>query len=159
MYVLQLRVRLLRLISISNNVKNALLAMKSTNLYRPARRIPAARLAKMRATHAAKKAATEQARQEAAQLRLATPEFTAVPSLKALPGGLHWSAQQPVPPVGVYVSANQGGKVETVKVLGYCHAAGFIGLVTQPFHPGSRRAHKMHPRAHCVFGSQLAQAA
>lgn len=136
-------------------MKKALSAMKSTNLYRPAKRIPTARLAKMRATHAAKKAGVEHARQQ----RLTTPEFIAVPSLKALPGGLHWSAQQPVPQVGVYVSANQGGKVETVKVMGYCHAAGFIGLVTQPFHPGSRRAHKMHPRAHVVFGSQLAQAA
>ncbi|TYZ12666.1 hypothetical protein FY528_05085 [Hymenobacter lutimineralis] len=129
--------------------------MKSTNLYRPAKRIPADRLAKMRAASAAKKAAAELAHQQ----RQATPEFAPVPSLKALPGGLHWSAQQPVPAVGKLVSASQGGKVETVKVLGYCHAAGFIGLVTQPFHPGSRRAHKMHPRAHCVFGSQLAQAA
>lgn len=129
--------------------------MKTTNLYRPAKRIPAARLAKMRATSAAKKAADEQAHQQ----RQATPEFAPVPSLKALPGGLHWSAQHPVPAVGKLISANQGGKVETVKVLGYTHAAGFIGLVTQPYHPGSRRAHKMHPRAHIVFGSQLARAA
>lgn len=133
--------------------------MKSTNLYRPAKRIPAARLVIVRAVHAAKKAAQEQAREAAAQQREATPEFAPVQTLKALPGGLHWSAQRPVPAVGVLVSANQGGKVETVKVLGYCHAEGFLGLVTQPYHPGSRRAHKMHPRAHCVFGSQLVQAA
>jgi hypothetical protein len=137
--------------------------MKSAQVLRLAKRMSAAAHAaltlKVEAARATREA-QRQARQDAAeQLTNPVPEFEAAPRLTMLPGGLHWSAQQPVPAVGKLISAQQGGKVETVKVLGYCHAAGFIGLVTQPYHPGSIRAHRMHPRAHCVFGSQLVQAA
>ena len=76
-----------------------------------------------------------------------------------LPGGLHWSAQRPVPAVGTQVDVYQSGRRDVVKVLEYCHAAGFLGLVPEPYHPGSSRSRKMHPRARCVFGSQLVQAA
>lgn len=133
---------------------------KPAQVFRPARRIPADRLVIVRAAHAAKKAAQAQAREDKAQQRInPTPEYATAPRLTALPGGLHWSAQQPVPAVGATVTKSQGGHQEPVKVLGYCHAAGFLGLVTEPYHPSSSKARKMHPRAHCVFGSQLAQAA
>ncbi|TDN39878.1 hypothetical protein E4631_23460 [Hymenobacter sp. UV11] len=133
--------------------------MKATATTRPARRIPAARLERMRAKAAAAAEAREaafQAHQDAlAQLVSPTPEFEKVARLTMLPGGLHWSAERPVPAVDTRVEVVQGGKQDLVKVLGYCHAGGFIGLVTEPYHPGSKRAHKMHPRAKCVFSHQL----
>ena len=130
--------------------------MNTTRTFRPARRIPAVRLAVMRA----KSAAAAQAREDAYQQALApVEEFAAAPRLTMLPGGLHWSAQRPAPAVGTQVDVYQSGRRDVVKVLGYCHAAGFLGLVTEPYHPGSIRARKMHPRARCVFGSQLVQAA
>lgn len=137
--------------------------MKAAKTTRPARRIPAARLERMRAKAAAAAQAREeayQARQDAlAQLVNPTPEFEKVTRLTMLPGGLHWSAQRPVPAVDTRVEVIQGGKHDLVKVLGYCHAGGFIGLVTEPYHPGSKRAHKMHPRAKCVFAHQLVKKA
>ncbi|TVT36796.1 hypothetical protein FNT36_25115 [Hymenobacter setariae] len=141
--------------------------MKATKTTRPALRIPAARLARLPATATARKEAAAaawevaaQAREDARQQLLApTPEFEAAPRLTMLPGGLHWSAQRPVPGVGAKVDVYQGGHRDLVTVLGYCHAAGFLGLVTEPYHPGSAKARRMHPRARCVFAHQLAQAA
>ena len=127
--------------------------MKTT---RPARRIPAARLVILRAAHAARQQARED---QAAQRRNPTPEYASAPRLTALPGGLHWSARQPVPAVGATVTRCQGGASEPLTVLGYCHAAGFLALVTEPQHPASGKARRVHPRAHCVFAHQLALAA
>ena len=131
--------------------------MKSTSVYRPARRIPAARLERLRAANAAKRQAREAAYQ---QLINPTPEFEPVPSLSALPGGLHWSNKEPVPPIGATVMVNRDGHPERAKVAAYCHAAGFLGLVTETTHhaQGSRRKPRS-PRAKCVFGSQLSLAA
>ncbi|GAC1382343.1 MAG: hypothetical protein NVS3B25_34860 [Hymenobacter sp.] len=130
--------------------------MNSTRAFRPARRIPADRLAVMRA----KSAAATQAREDVYQQSLApVEEFASAPRLTMLPGGLHWSAQRPVPAVGTQVEVVLSGRRDVVKVMGYCHAAGFLGLVTEPYHPGSIRARKLHPRARCVFGTQLVQAA
>jgi len=134
--------------------------MTTAQKFRPARRIPAARLVVVRAAHAARCAAGEQAREDQAAQRLnPTPEYATAPRLTALPGGLHWSARQPVPAVGATVTRCQSGQPEPLTVLGYCHAAGFLGLVTEPQHPDSRKARRMHPRAHCVFAHQLALAA
>lgn len=137
--------------------------MQTSQVLRPARRIPATRLVAMRAAHATKKAqqaAQEQAREDAAQQLLTpTPEFAPAPRLTALPGGLHWSAPQEVPAIGATVTVSHDGHPEPVRVLAYCHAAGFLGLVTEPQQPAKRTGRKPHPRAHCVFGSQLAQAA
>jgi len=131
--------------------------MKTILTTRPARRIPAARLARLRADNAAK----HQARQDAAaQLTNPTPEFTPAPRLTMLPGGLHWSNQAPVPAIGATVTVNRNGNAERAEVKGYCHAAGFLGLVTETTHhakTGRRKARS--PRAGCVFGSQLALAA
>ncbi|SMB80985.1 hypothetical protein SAMN00120144_3632 [Hymenobacter roseosalivarius DSM 11622] len=138
--------------------------MKSTNLYRPARRIPAARLERLRASNAAKQEAREaayQAAEEARQQQL-TPaaEWEPAPSLKALPGGLHWSNQAPVPAIGTTVTINRDGHPERAKVAAYCHAAGFLGLVTETTHHAKTASRKKRsPRANCVFGSQLALAA
>ena len=133
--------------------------MKAIRTTRPARRIPAARLVIVRAAHAAKKAAQEQAREDKAQQLLApTPAFTPAPRLTALPGGLYWSGKQPVPAIGATVlrcDEHPGA----VKVLAYCHADGFLGLVTEPEQPAKRTGRKVHPRAYCVFSHQLAQAA
>ncbi len=139
--------------------------MQTAQTFRPARRIPADKLAKLRAAHAAKKAAKAaeaQAREDAAQQLVApTPEFAPAPRLTALPGGLHWSAPVAVPAIGATVTVQYSGHPAVVKVTAYCHAAGFLGLVTEPQQPEppKRAARKAHPRAHCVFGSQLAQAA
>ena len=139
--------------------------MKIIPTTRPARRIPAARLARLRAANAAKRQAREdawQARQDAAeQLTNPVPEFEAAPRLTMLPGGLHWSAQQPVPAVGATVTVNRDGHPEQAEVKGYTHAAGFLGLVTESTHhaKGASRRKRSSPRAGVVFGSQLALAA
>ena len=133
--------------------------------YRPARRIPAVRLAKLRAANAAKVQARElayQARQDAAQQLVApTPEWTPAPRLTMLPGGLYWPAQQPVPTIGATVAIEHDGRAEPVRVTAYCHAAGFIGLITEPQKPQKpqRRSRQLHPNANCVFSHQLAKAA
>lgn len=136
--------------------------MKAAKTTRPARRIPAARLERMRvqATAAAQaREAAYQARQDArAQLLSPTPEFAAAPRLTMLPGGLHWSAQH-VPAIGDTVTVNRDGHTEAVKVAAYCHAAGFLGLVTEPQQPAKPARRKTGPRAYCVFGHQLAAAA
>lgn len=132
--------------------------MKSPIVYRPARRIPAARLERMRAANAAKKQAREDAYQ---QLVNPTPEFEPAPRLTALPGGLHWSNQAaPVPAIGATVTVNRAGHSERAKVAAYCHAAGFLGLVTETTHRPKGSSRKPRPaRAQCVFSHQLAQAA
>ncbi len=123
---------------------------------RPARRIPAARLARLRVAAAAK----AEARQDAElQLLAPTPEFAAVPRLTALPGGLHWSGPGQVPAVSATVRVNRHGQPEPATVVAYCHAAGFLGLVVEPQPPVKRRSQPRSPRANCVFGSQVALAA
>ncbi len=123
---------------------------------RPACRIPAARLARLRSAAAAK----AEARQDAAQQLLApTPEFAAVPRLTALPGGLHWSGQGEVPALGAIVCVNRAGQPEPATVAAYCHAAGFLGLVVEPQQPVKQRGRSVSLRANCVFGSQVALAA
>lgn len=139
--------------------------MKIIPTTRPARRIPAARLARLRAANAARRQAREdawQARQDAAeQLTNPVPEFKAAPRLTMLPGGLHWSARQPVPAVGATVTVNRDGHQERAEVKGYTHAAGFLGLVTETTHhaKSASRRKRSTPRAGVVFGSQLALAA
>lgn len=139
--------------------------MKTAQTFRPARRIPAARLERLRASTAAKRQAHEdawQARQDAAeQLTNPVPEFEPAPRLTMLPGGLHWSAPQPVPAVGATVTVNRDGYQERAEVKGYTHAAGFLGLVTETTHhaKGASRRKRSSPRAGVVFGSQLALAA
>lgn len=138
--------------------------MKAARIYRPARRIPAARLERLKASNAAKRQAREdawQARQDAAaQLANPVPEFEPAPRLTLLPGGLHWSNQAPVPAIGATVTVNRDGHAELAEVKGYCHAAGFLGLVTEATHPAkTARRKKASPRAGVVFGSQLALAA
>lgn len=138
--------------------------MKATKTTRPARRIPAARLARLRATATAKKEATAaawevaaQAREDARQQLLApTPEFEAAPRLTMLPGGLHWSGQGQVPPVGATVTVSREGHTAPAQVKAYCHAAGFLGLVVEAQQPVKRTRRQAGPRAGCVFGSQLA---
>lgn len=135
--------------------------MKAAKTTRPARRIPAPRLERMRAAAAAKAEAREQAwqaRQDAqAQQQHPTPEYTEVLRLTMLPGGLHWSAQQQVPAVGATVQVQQLGQAQ---VKGYCHAAGFLGLVIEPQAPVKlARRPARSARANCVFGYQLSQAA
>lgn len=136
--------------------------MKATTT-RPARRIPAARLERMRAIAAATAIARElayQARQDAAEQLLApTPEFEAAPRLTMLPGGLHWSGQGQVPQVGATVTVSREGHSGPAQVKAYCHAAGFLGLVVEMQQPVKRASRKPSPRAGCVFGSQLAQVA
>ena len=137
--------------------------MKATDATRPARHIPAARLERMRATAAAKKeaaAAAAQAREDARQQLLAPlPEFEAAPRLTLLPGGLHWSGQGQVPPVGATVTVSREGHPEPAQVKAYCHAAGFLGLVVETQPPVKRARRQPSPRAGCVFGSQLTLAA
>ena len=139
--------------------------MKTAQTFRPAKRIPAARLERLRASHAAKRQAHEdawQARQDAVeQLTNPVPEFEAAPRLTMLPGGLYWSAQQPVPAVGATVTVNRDGHQEQAQVKGYTHAAGFLGLVTETTHHAktASRRKRSSPRAGVVFGSQLAIAA
>lgn len=137
--------------------------MKATTTTRPARRIPAVRLERMRTTAAAKKAtaaAAWEAREDARQQLLAPlPEFEAAPRLTMLPGGLHWSGQGQVPPVGATVTVSREGHAEPAQVKAYCHAAGFLGLVVEVQQPVKRARRQPSPRAGCVFGSQLALAA
>ncbi len=131
--------------------------MKAKRTFRPARRIPADRLAHMRAVAAAK----AQAREDAYQQRIApVEEFAAALRLTMLPGGLHWSSQAPVPAIGATVTVNRDGHTERAEVKGYCHAAGFLGLVTETtHHPRTASRKPRSARANCVFGSQLDLAA
>ncbi|WP_223654090.1 hypothetical protein [Hymenobacter psoromatis] len=132
--------------------------MKATT--RPARRIPTARLERVRAKAAAAAQAREAAflaRQDAlVQLVSPTPEFQAVPRLTMLPGGLHWSGQGQAPQVGATVTVSREGHNQPAQVKAYCHAAGFLGLVVEVQQPVKRASRKPSPRAGCVFGSQLA---
>jgi Tfp pilus assembly protein PilX len=143
----------------------ALFDMTTAQTFRPARRIPAARLALIRAASAAKAEAREaawQASQDALeQLSNPTPEFEAAPRLTMLPGGLHWSNQAPVPAIGATVTVNRDGHKERAEVKGYTHAAGFLGLITETTHhaKGTSRRKRSSLRAGVVFGSQLALAA
>ena len=136
--------------------------MKAIIATRPARRIPAARLARIRAAAAAKAEARElayQARQDAAQQLVApTAEWQPAQRLTMLPGGLHWSAQQPVPAIGATVAIEHDGHAEPVKVAAYCHVAGFLGLIIEPQKP-QRPIRKARPHANYVFAYQLAKAA
>ena len=128
--------------------------MKANRTTRPARRIPADRLAQLRVLAAAKAQAREDAYQ---QLLAPVAEFAAAPRLTMLPGGLHWSNQAPVPAVGATVTVNRDGHTERAEVMGYCHAAGFLGLVTETTHHAKSASRKPRSiRANCVFGSQLA---
>jgi hypothetical protein len=134
--------------------------MKATT--RPARRMSAARhaalTAKLEAQHQARELAW-QARQDAAQQLVApTPEWKPAPRLTMLPGGLHWSAQQPVPAIGATVAIAHDGHAEPVKVAAYCHVAGFLALVIEPQKP-KRTSRKPRPNANYVFAHQLAKAA
>lgn len=136
---------------------------------RPANRIPAARLAILRAKAAAKvqvqALADAQAQQEADDRlwEVIDPlaEFVGVPRLTMLPGGLHWSNQAPVPAIGATVTVIRNGHQERAEVRGYIHAAGFLGLVTETTHHAKGASRKLGAslRAGVVFGSQLALAA
>ena len=132
--------------------------MKTTHQYRPARRMPAVRLEQLRARNEARRQAREDARQQALT---PTPEWEAAPRLTALPGGLYWSNQAPVPVVGALVTINRDGQPQQAKVTGYCHAAGFLGLVTEttPLPKTAPRRRQSSARNNCVFGSQLRVAA
>ena len=58
------------------------------------------------------------------------------------------------------VTVNRDGHRERAEVKGYCHAAGFLGLVTETTHHTKNASRKKRcPRAGCVFGSQLVPAA
>ncbi|WP_400194276.1 hypothetical protein [Hymenobacter sp. B81] len=130
--------------------------MKAAQPYRPARRIPAARLERLQASNAVKR----QARQDAAaRLVNPVPEFEPAPRLTLLPGGLHWFNQAPVPAVGDTVTVYREGHPEQAEVKGYCHVSGFLGLVTETTRPAKPSRRKQPgPRAGVVFGSQLALA-
>lgn len=125
--------------------------MKTSPTTHSARRIPAARLVRLRATNAVKRQAREDA---AAQLMNPTPEFETAPRLTMLPRGLHWSNQALVPAIGATVTVNRDGHAERAEVQGYCHAASFLELVTETTHHArSGRRKGRSPRARCVFGS------
>jgi hypothetical protein len=65
----------------------------------------------------------------------------------------------PVPAIGDKVTVSRDGHREAVTVAAYCHAAGFLGLVTEPEKPAKPARRKANPRANVVFSYQLAQAA
>lgn len=135
--------------------------MKATTT-RPARRMSAARHAALTAKLAAKHQARElayQARQDAAQQLVApTPEWKPAPRLTMLPGGLNWSAQQPVPAIGATIAIEHHGHAEPVRVAAYCHVAGFLGLIIEPQKP-QRHGRQPRPNANYAFAHQLAKAA
>lgn len=139
--------------------------MKSAQTFRPARRMSAAAHAaltlKVEAARATREAQRQARQDAAAQLTNPVPEFEAAPRLTMLPGGLHWSAQQPVPAVGATVAVQEPGTtlVHFRQVKGYTHAAGFLGLVTETPQGKTTSRRKPSPRAGVVFGSQLALAA
>ena len=137
--------------------------MKATT--RPARRMSAARHAALTVRIEAQRQAREaawQARQDAnEQAAHPTPDFTAVPRLTLLPGGLHWSAQVPVPAIGSQVQVRDAeGRPQPAQVRAYGHADGFLAVVVERQQPTGRAARRrVSPRSNFVFGSQLAQAA
>lgn len=119
--------------------------------YRPARRMPVEKLARLRASNQARRDALE-------QLRTPTPMWAETTRLTALPGGLYWSGQGQVPEVGKAVMVSRpGGLSGKATVKGYFHAEGFLGLVTDFEKVPSK--FKGAPRNGFVFGRDLQQAA
>jgi hypothetical protein len=118
---------------------------------RKAKRIPDARLARLRATAQAKRDAAE-------QLANPTPMWQPAVRLTALPGGLHWSGQGQVPGLGQSVAVERNGHVVSAHVAGYFHAEGFLGIVAD-YDAKVPAKVKQLPRAQFVFGRQIAQAA
>ncbi|MBG8555104.1 hypothetical protein [Hymenobacter guriensis] len=118
-----------------------------TRQYRPARRMSAEKLVRLRAANQARRDAVE-------QRRAPMPMWAETPRLTALPGGLYWSGQGEVPEVGkaLMVSRN-GGLSGKATVRGYFHAEGFLGLVAD-FEKIPAK-YQQAPRSQFVFGRDV----
>jgi hypothetical protein len=114
---------------------------------RPARRMSAEKLLRLRAANQARRDAAE-------QLRTPTPMWTESPRLSALPGGLYWSGPAQVPAVGAAVMVSHpGGLSGKVTVAGYFHAEGFLGIVVDAEKVPAKLQHS--PRSRFLFGSDV----
>lgn len=114
---------------------------------RPARRMSAEKLVRLRAANQARRDAAE-------QLRTPTPMWTESPRLSALPGGLYWSGPAQVPAVGAAVMVSHpGGLSGKVTVAGYFHAEGFLGIVVDADKVPAKLQHS--PRSRFLFGSDV----
>ncbi|MCR5890358.1 hypothetical protein LRS06_21765 [Hymenobacter sp. J193] len=118
-----------------------------TRQYRPARRMSAEKLVRLRAANQARRDAVE-------QRRVPMPMWAETPRLTALPGGLCWSGQGEVPEVGkaLMVSRN-GGLSGKATVRGYFHAEGFLGLVADFENIPAK--YQQAPRSLFVFGRDV----
>lgn len=130
---------------------------KMKQQYRPARRIPAERLERLRASNQAKREAFEMKRTAAPMEARIIPMWETAPQLTALPGGLHWSGQGEVPGVGQAVQVQRHGVTFTAQVTGYFHAEGSLGLVGELVKAPAKIQRAL--RSQCIFGRELARVA
>lgn len=85
------------------------------------------------------------------------PMWVATQEREALPAGLKWSGKQ-LPALAQSVQVMRRGRVRRAKVLGYFHAEGFLGVITE-FEGRVPGALRSSPRSQCFFGCDVQAAA
>lgn len=81
------------------------------------------------------------------------PMWVSKSSREELPAGLQWSGRQ-LPAVGGSVKVMRRGRARQVKVVGYFHAEGFLGIEVE-FEGRVPNVLRTSPRSQCFFGSEV----
>lgn len=81
------------------------------------------------------------------------PMWVSKSSREELPEGLQWSGRQ-LPAVGGSVRVMRRGRARQVKVVGFFHAEGFLGIEVE-FEGRVPNVLRTSPRSQCFFGSEV----
>lgn len=81
------------------------------------------------------------------------PMWVSREAVEELPAGLQWSGRQ-LPAVGGSVRVMRRGRARQVKVVGYFHAEGFLGIEVE-FEGRVPNVLRTSPRSQCFFGSEV----
>ncbi len=84
---------------------------------------------------------------------VAVPMWVSRETLADLPGGLQWSGTQ-LPAVADSVQVVRRGRPRQVRVVGYFHAEGFLGIEVE-FEGRVPAVLRTSPRSQCFFGSEV----
>lgn len=82
------------------------------------------------------------------------PMWVATASHEELPAGLQWSGLGQLPAVAQSVRVMRRGRARQVKVVGYFHAEGFLGIEVE-FEGRVPNVLHTSPRSQCFFGSEV----